>query len=444
MDLARKVFSQYEKNLLGNREGYERDYNRVITEVEKTPAKYYGKAVKFLYQPMFFDEKDIKKFEEASYQLMKILKKVIDEYIKNKGFREFFNFSPILEQLILKDPGYNIPVPMARFDVFYYPTGEFKFCELNADGSSGMVETRELQNIFNDSLAIDELKKDYDITTFELFDSWVDALLHNYRQFSGGDKKPNVAIIDRFSSSIPNEFIEFQKVFEKRGYSTIITDIRELDYRDGRLFYKDFQIDCIYRRAVTWEIIERPGETRAFIDAYLDGRVCVVGPIRSQIIHNKNIFNILHDPLKTGFLTEDEREFITKYIPYTRFFDKDNKELVDFTIANKDDLVLKPLDKYASYGVNIGRDFTLQKWKDVINNQGQEEYLLQDFCKLPNMPMAIFKNHDIKFIGTNYVLGLYLYNERFQGVYTRTSQQNVVGVIGEFAAVPNFLVKEKL
>lgn len=444
MTLANKVFSQYEKNVLQNKEAYQKDHQKVMAEVEKTPAKYYGKPVKFLYQPMFFDENDIKRFQEASYQLMQILKKVIEYYLKDEKFRSFFGFSPLLEQLILKEPGYDIPVPMGRFDVFYYYTGEFQFCELNADGSSGMVETRELQNVFENSLALEELKKDYKITTFELFYSWVEALLHNYKQFSGGKEKPRIAIVDRFSSTIPNEFIEFQKVFEERGCPTIIADIRELDYKGGKLFHKDFEIDCIYRRAVTWEIVEEPEETRDFIQAYLDGAVCVVGPLRSQIIHNKNIFSILHDSSKTPFLTEEEREFIAKHIPYTTLFDKENKELVDFTIANKDSLVLKPMDKYASYGVSIGKDFTPEKWQDIINNQAQEGYLLQHFCQLPNMPMAIMDNEDIGFRGTNYVLGLYLYNEKFQGIYTRTSQQNVVGVIGEFSAVPNFLVKEKL
>ena len=37
---------------------------------------------------------------------------------KNPEFRKLYGFSPLLEQLILKDPGYSMTVPMARYDIF--------------------------------------------------------------------------------------------------------------------------------------------------------------------------------------------------------------------------------------------------------------------------------------------------------------------------------------
>ncbi|NLM05257.1 MAG: glutathionylspermidine synthase family protein [Clostridiales bacterium] len=444
MILAGKLFEEYRNELLSNKGKYIEDYNEVRKKVEKSPAKYHGKPVKFLYQPMFFDSDDMKVLKNAGHRLMKILKKVIAQYLKDEEFRKAFDFSPILEKLILKNAGYNVTIPMARFDILYYPNGDFKFIELNADGSSGMLETRELQNIFEESLIMDKIKKDYEIEGFELFNTWVDGLLANYREFSGGDNKPNIAIVDRLLSGIPNEFVAFQKAFEKRGYSTIIADIRELEYRDKRLYHKDFPIDCIYRRAVTWEIVEKPEETQDFIQAYLDGAVCVVGPILTQIIHNKNIFSILHDSTLTKFLSGEDRDFIKNHIPYTGVFNNNDEEMVDYVLKNKDGLVLKPMDKYASYGVSIGQDFNMDQWQDIIKNQAVDGYLFQKFCKLPNRHMPIVHNGDIKFVNRNYVLGLYLYNEKFQGIYTRTSEQNVVGVIGEFAAVPNYAVNKKL
>lgn len=443
MDLAKDVFRKYRDELLANKDKYMADYRKVEERVAKSPAKYHGKPVKFLYQPMFFDSQDIESLKNAGHQLMAILKKVIDQYLKDEEFRKAFEFQPLLEKLILKDPGYRVDIPMARFDVFYYPDGDFKFCELNADGSSGMLETRELENIFDNSLVVEGFKKEYEIEGFELFNSWVDRLIDNYREFSRGDEDPNIAIIDRFSGKIPNEFIEFQKVFEKRGYSTIIADIRELEYRDGKLYHQDFPIDCIYRRAVTWEIVEKPEETQDFIRAYLDGAVCVVGPILTQIIHNKNIFSLLHDEDLMDFLTSEDREFIKRHIPYTGSFDNKDRKMVDYTMENQDQLVLKPMDKYASHGVSIGRDFSREDWQQIIENQAGDGYLLQEFCRLPNMDMAVI-HEDIDFVKTNYVLGIYLYNEEFQGIYTRTSQQNVVGIIGEFAALPNYMVRKKL
>ena len=70
---------------------------------------------------------------------------------------------------------------MARFDIFYRNNGEHIFCELNTDGSSGMNEITIIQEVMEKSLAFAELKKNYEIKGFELFNSWLDVLLKNYR-----------------------------------------------------------------------------------------------------------------------------------------------------------------------------------------------------------------------------------------------------------------------
>lgn len=438
------IYSQHQQNIKGNKEAYLKDYKNIFQEVEKSPAKYNGKPVEFLYQPMFLDKKDFSKFRELTSQLLVILNKTIDYYLRDEEFRKHFGFSPLLEKMILKNPGYDKSVPMGRFDIFYHYDGGFQFCELNADGSSGMVEARELQQIIGQSLALRELEDQYDFTSFELFDTWVDALLENYQQFTSKEEKPNIAIVDWISSTVPSEFLEFQKSFEKKGCSTVVADIRELEYKEGKLYYKDFPIDCIYRRAVTWEIIENQGEVKDFINAYLDGAVCVVGSIRSQIIHNKNIFSILHDPLKTPFLSEEERRFVEEHIPYTTIFDSSNKELVKFTINNKDELVLKPMDKYASCGVYIGRDFTEEEWIRIINHDARQDYLLQQFCQVPKIPMAMFTDEDVAFIENNYIIGLFMYNEKLQGVYTRVGRQNIIGSVVECFTIPNFIMEKKL
>lgn len=440
MEKIRGLYNSYEEIAMKNKEAFLKDYDEIIKKVEESPAKYKGNPVEFLYQPMLLSKEDFEGFKRITDQLMKILNKVINKYIEDKEFRSYFGFSPLLEQLIIKDPGYSINVPMGRFDIFYNLDGSFQFCELNADGSSGMVEARELQNIIGDSIAVRELKKDYSLQGFEFFNSWAEALLKNYKEFSKSEDKPQIAIIDWFEGNPPSEFVEFKKTFESYGCSTVIAKPGDLVYKDNKLYYGDFRIDCVYRRAVTWEIIEHQDEVQDFIKAYLDGNVCVVGPLRSQVIHNKVIFAILHDPIKTPFLTEDEREFVKEHIPYTTIFDIENKNLVELTINNKDQLVLKPMDKYASKGVCIGADFTKEEWEKIIKEQVKEEYILQELCKIPKLPMAMVRDKDVKFVENNYLIGMFMYNEKLKGLYTRTGTKNIIGSVVECYTVPNYIV----
>lgn len=440
---TKRLFEEYEARVLKNPQKYQEALREVAAKVAESPAKYKGKPVEFLYQPMFFDAEDMNRFEDLTTNLMSILNKVIDHYLKDPEFRSYFGFSPLLERLILKDPGYSTNVPMGRFDIFYHYNESFQFCELNADGSSGMVEQQELQRIFSHSNAIEDFSGEYQYEGFELFESWVKALLKNYREYSGKEDKPQIAIVDFFKAGPPSEFVEFKNAFEKAGCPTIIVDPRELTYVEGALYYGDFKIDCIYRRAVTWEIIENANEVKAFIDAYLAGDVCVVGPLRSQVIHNKLVFAILHDSEKTPFLTQEERSFVERHIPYTRVFNNQDQELVSYAIGNKDLLVLKPMDKYASNGVRVGRDYSLEEWVRIINEEAKEEYLLQEFCNVPQVMMARMDDGQVNFIPHNYIIGLFMYNGKLQGVYTRTGTKNIIGSIVECYTVPNFVFHKK-
>lgn len=437
------LFLQYKEDILQQPERYISEYNHVLQRVKHSPAIYKGQPVKFLYQPFFFSDQDIKRFKELVTTFGGILEKVIQRYIMEPGFRKHFGFSRFLEELILKDPGYSHSFPMARFDVFYHKDGSFQFCELNADGSSGMVESRELDQIIYDSLALDRYKEDYDFHTFELFDSWIDALMDNYRQFSKTNKTPQVAIVDFFEDKPPSEFIEFQRAFEKRGYSTIIADPRNLELKEEHLYYKDFRIDCIYRRAVTWEVEEHQEQVQDFITAYLQDKVCVVGSFRSQIIHNKIIFSVLHDEEATDFLTPEERGFIKAHIPYTVPFSSREPRLLEMILEDKDRYVLKPSDKYACLGVSVGRDYLSEQWRRFAEEELDEQYLIQEFCNVPSMEMAVFSKEQVKFEECNYITGLYVYNGQFQGIYHRAGRENIIGSLVEGFSIPNYLVRKK-
>lgn len=439
-----ELFDKYRVNVENRNILYSREYEGIAREVLNSTEKYKDDQIEFLYQPMFFSNKDIKLFKDLTSQMYGILNKVIEHYLIDEKFRGYFGFSPLLEKLILKDPGYSTAAPIGRFDIFYHhETGSFQFCELNADGSAGMLEQQELARIFKQSSMIKDFEKDYDVLDFELFDSWVSILQSKYIEFSKSDTKPQVAIVDWLGENPPAEFVEFQKAFERNGCKTIIVDPRWLDYRGGKLYYKDFRIDCIYRRAVTWEVIERAATVKPFLDAYLAGDVCVVGPFRSQIIHNKIVFALLHDEGKTPFLTDEEREFIKEHIPFTAILDKSNKELISSTVENKNSLVLKPMDKYASKGVRIGKDCSTEEWVRIIKEEVQEEYIVQEFCRVPMLPMAFFNKEGIEFKKFKYIIGLYMYDGGLQGIYTRAATRNIIGGIEECFVVPGFVFTER-
>jgi uncharacterized circularly permuted ATP-grasp superfamily protein len=183
-----------------------------------------------------------------------------------------------------------------------------------------MNEDREINNAVRQSDAFIEFCKTHDVRSFELFDSWVNEFVKIFESYNGENreaaKKSLFVITDFMEKSTPNEFIEFQKAFLRAGYACEICEIRDLKYEGGALRTAEGKkIDAVYRRAVTCDIMRHKDDVKAFLQAARENAVCIIGHFRTQVIHNKAVFKILHMPETLSFLTPSEREYVTRHIP---------------------------------------------------------------------------------------------------------------------------------
>jgi glutathionylspermidine synthase len=424
-------------------------YAQVLQAVAHSPAKYKGKPVEFLYQPFFMTPEQWRELEVITRKMMELIHKATQAYVKDPEFRHRFGFPPLMEQLILKEPGYAEAVPVTRIDLFYHlETGDFQFCEINTDGSSGMVEARELQQIIGTSPAVENLGISLEnLRQGEFFNSWVSAFLGNYEQWCLNQKRqpspaPRIAIVDLLTQAPPAEFSEFQKAFVQAGCTCLIVDARDLKISDGHLMAGDVVIDAVYRRLVTWELVENQKKLMPLIQAILDEIVCVVGPVRSQIPHNKQFFAILHDERATHFLSQDERAFVRRHVPFTARLEKGDSLQWQDWLKNKDRLIIKPTDRYASYGVYAGRDYEQKEWEQKLRTASDQSYLIQEYCKVPRMPMAVVTKNGVTFEPFYYLIGCFVYNGIFQGPYIRAGRHSIIGSVVECFTVPAFCVSE--
>jgi len=441
---ADELFRLFRDSVLADPEFYKNDYSAVQVEINNSPAQYLGEPVEFLYQPMFFTNKDIKTFENISANLADILKKTISEYRKNSDFRRSFGYPPIMEELALCDPGYGLDFPIARFDFFYKGDNNYKFCELNSDGTSSMHESMALHQIMSKSNALRAFNDTFSFYDFEIIDSWINCLLENYTKFSGkkySTSFPNIAIMDFEGDGITSEFSEFKSRLTALGCQTIICDPRELRYTGGKLFYNDFRIDLIYRRAVTARLIEEAAHITDFLNAYKDGNVCVVGGLVSQIVHNKILFSILHDQSLTNFLSSDDKAFITAHIPYTALLSDSSGDAKEYAMQNKDGCLLKPCDLYAAKGVFVGKDTSYDEWSRLVEEKSRQNYIVQEFFAPPKLDLLVIEGNSARFEPFNVMLGLFMYNQKFRGIYTRVGRKNIIASVAESFSLANFIVK---
>ncbi len=415
------------------------DYNNIKRAVAMSNAVYLGKPCNVLYMPKFYTESDIANFEKIVKQMMAICQRMIDLYLSNADVRKKYNFDPRLEKLILKETPYQSDLPMARFDIFYYADDDFKFCEINTDGSSAMNEDMALASIFSMGSAVNEMASHFSVSAFELFDTWVNELQNIYTEATGKTDKPVVAIVDFSEKGNQVEFEEFLARFRKFGYQACIVDPLDLTYDDG-LYYQNKKIDVVYRRLVTRDMMARIDEIPAFEQACLDDKTIIVGNIRSQIIHTKLFFKLLFDDEIRQFFDEEMLAFIDQHIPRT--YDMTFlRQHLDYVVEMRHKYILKPIDHYGSKGVIAGCEHSAKAWRDIIEKSLDKPCILQEYC-----PEALTENIDLingDLIVDSYrnITGIYVYNGKFYGVYSRVGKNAVLSGIHNVYTLPTFLVK---
>lgn len=436
---SNKIIDEYISMVMQDQEKYAKDYEVTKEMAANSTAYYKGKPVPFDYQPLLLDQVDLQNFNYIVDTMMSIGKKVTRHYIENPEYRKLFGFPKVIEDMILVDNGYDVEIPIARFDVFYNQIDDFQYCEINTDGSSAMNEDNVLARILLKTEAMKKFGKKYQLSYFELFDSWVEEALELYSRYDSTNPTPNVAIMDIMESATSIEFEEFKKAFEKAGVNCEIVDVRDLEYREGKLYNGDYRIDLIYRRLVTFELIENIDKCQAFIDAYMDKAMCTIGSIQSQVIHNKIFFKILFDEETRALLTDEEIKYIDNHIPFTGIFGGD-EEVFEKVRASKDEYIIKPMDKNASTGVYTGLDLNQEEWEENLKRDFNASTIYQKYITPKITKFVEFDEEGNAFVAElGNMIGLFVYNEKLAGFYARMGRDNIISGLVDYITAPAVL-----
>ena len=424
---------EYRKDISKDMEGHSASAQKAKEYILNSTAKYHSRVPRTMYIPKMFLKEDIRRFRELVETLFGIFDKVMEEYRQNPSYRKLFGFDERMEALILKEEAYGCKVPMARVDFFYNEeTKEFTFCEFNTDGTSAMNEDRELNTAMTLTKAHQEFSKNHKITTYDLFDSWVDEFLVIYEEYAkkyNRSSVPNVVITDLLEHATVTEFEIFKERFQQKGIPCQICDIRNLSWDGTYLRTPDgVRVDAIYRRAVTSDVLSHFDEVGDLIEAVKQNAVCLVGEFRTQIVHNKILYKILHLPETMKLLTKKEQRFVNAHVPYTvslttDLFDK-CPELKEEVLNEKDNWIIKPEDSYGSYGVHAGVEGNEEEWTSFVEKAMDQGYILQRFCtpyRLPNVDLLNEKEELRNWCTTSNLTGIFVYNGKMKGVYSRCS-----------------------
>ncbi len=408
-------------------------------------------------RPRFMTPEQYSFLQARVHLLMQAFEKAYRAAIEDANFRKQFALLPWEEELVQYNPGFRDPSPTSRVDTFFVTDrGGLRLTEYNADTPASPAYNDELADIFYGMPVMRQFQRDYEVRALPGRHGVLHSLLDAYEQWAGRSEKPRIAILDWREVPTYSEFVLFEKFFKEQGIECIITDPREVEYRNGRLMAGDFHITLIYKRVLTSELVERGGMDHPVVRAVLDGAVCMVNPFRCKILHKKASLAVLSDERNAGLFTLNELEAIYAHIPWTclveerhaQFHDKAGTHAIDlipFILAHREQLVLKPNDEYGGKGVTLGWLCSSDEWEKAIQAALSDPFVVQERVTIPTEPFPSMIDGKVTFLermlDTN---PLVFYGDYVDGCLSRLSAEALLNVTaGTGSAVATFVVEKR-
>jgi len=247
-----------------------------------------------------------------------------------------------------------------------------------------------------------------------------------------------------------SEFELLRDAFTAAGVPTIVCDPRDLEYSRAGLHAGGTRIDLVYRRVLINDIVARPDECRALLQAYEARAVCVANTLRCKIPHKKAFFAVLTGERYAGMFSDAERSLIRRHVPWTALVEETRVErdgrsvdLVPYLRANREAFVIKPNDEYGGTGVTLGWESSAGDWDRALERALAERargWVAQEKIAVRREPFPICEGAGVAMRDMLVDFAPYVFRGRLAGFLTRLSATGLANVTSGGGQVPAFAV----
>jgi hypothetical protein len=417
------------------------DGQRFLSHLLDAKISYGGRQLCPFLRPKFISYEQRELITHVCHVLRGAIIKAKNALLADQ---ELFNMMALTEgekQLASIEPGYRSIGVSTRLDSFLYKD-ELKFVELNAECPAGVAFSDAMQDEFSSYSPLHSLRDRYRISGFDTRAILLGHLLETYREW-GGRNLPTIAVIDWREVSTRNEFEISAEYFNRRGIPALVCDPRDVEFVGGKLVVNGKVIDLVYRRVLTNDVLERPDECKALVEAYRAHAVCVVNSFRAKILHKKMLFAVLHEPRVFSRYSPEEVEVVRNHIPWTCHVAEGHVEGPD---GARIDLTQWISKKYGGKGVVVGHTVDQATWEEALKISLEQSSVVQ--VKV-NLPTEVFPaigrdnlgNERIVYEPRYVDLDPYLFRGEVGGILTRLSATSLCNVTAGGGSVPTFVAE---
>jgi len=415
----------------------------VLAEGQREARAVFGdRPLCVSLRPNLVTARDLAAYTAASESLYGALGRLERALLTDDDLRRELDLDPEEERLALADPGYRAASPSSRLDGFV-SDGVIRYVEYNAESPAGMAYNDVLVAIFERMPALRAFRKRFRARPLRAAGRQLTVLRRAH-----GKPIQTIAIVDWRGLPTLTEFEMFQRLFREQGLRAIICAPEDLSYRRGRLRCGDVAIDVVYRRVLLSELLARPSDAKALLEAYVAGDVTVVNSLRAKLLHKKMSFALLSDDRYAALYTPAQRRAIKKHVPWTRkvreghtTYDGKTVDLAEFILRAKDRLVLKPNDEYGGKGVVLGWTVERHEWEQTLLTALTASFVVQEKVPVPREPFPVLLDR-MHFLDLAVDCDPYLFWGSVGGQLTRLSSSALLNVTaGAGSVVPTYVIE---
>jgi hypothetical protein len=401
-------------------------------------------------RPFFLTPQDEARIRTAAETVAALGERVIRAALESDDLYDRLGTTEAEDRLVEIEPRYATASTASRLDAFLLPDA-LHFAEYNAESPAGIGYTQRLCEIFDSTAIMRRFREKWHVRYHKVIDALLEALIASYQEWGGTARPPTISIVDWREVPTWTEFEVLRDAFRLAGVPTIVCDPRELVFANGALTAQGTRIDLVYRRVLVNDIVARPDECRALVDACEAGAVCMANTFRCKLAHKKAFFAVLTDADNASLFSRQELEIVQAHVPWTRVLDDVETQkgewrgdLLELVRAWREHLVLKPNDEYGGKGVKLGWEMTDGEWSGNVQSALGDPYgtwVVQE--RIP-VRREIFPQFDaLGRVSMNDMLvdfAPFLFRGRMAGYLTRLSGSGLANVTSGGGQVPAFVV----
>jgi circularly permuted ATPgrasp domain protein len=424
----------------------------LATRMRERHLTFGGRLLCPFLRPFFLEPPDEGRIKQAAETLWRLGERLAQAASTDVALMTDLGLSSEEIALVRIDPGYNVASTAARADAFLLPDS-LQFAEYNAESPAGPGYSQRLAELFDGEPIMDRFREQFDVRCYTPITWLLDALLESYQDWGGTANLPRIAIVDWREVPTWSEFELLRTAFSDAGVPAEICDPRDLVFDGRRLTANGVHVDLVYRRVLINDMIARPDECRALLDAYRHRSVCMANSLRCKIAHKKAFFAILTDDKYRHVFAARDLAAIAPHVPWTRVVrdggttrDGRTLDLAEHLRRNRERFVLKPNDEYGGTGVTLGWETDEGAWDDAIARALRESdrgWIAQERIAIRREIFPVCEAGGIVERDMLVDFAPYLFRGRVAGFLTRLSASGLANVTSGGGQVPAFIVSQR-